>query len=113
MGDGGANLDLPNPAGSHPGMRFKDRTHPTMRELSDDELAQIERRYEQATGGPWRSFVEGREAMSGSDFIQTVGEDIYLSGATANDQDFIAAARQDVPILVAEVRRLRRLLAHP
>ena len=38
------------------------------------------------------------------------GDDIELRGATDADQDFIAAARQDVPLLVAEVCALRRLL---
>lgn len=80
-------------------------------ELTDDHLSEIERRCELATDGPWRSFVEGRDQMSGSDFIQTAGDDVYLSGATHEDQDFIAAARQDVPALIAEVRRLKRLLA--
>jgi len=36
-----------------------------------------------ATPGPWKSYVEGRDHFSGSSFIQTKGEDIYLSGATA------------------------------
>ena len=35
---------------------------------------------------------------------------IELSGATDHDQDFIAYAREDVPRLLAEVRRLRQLL---
>lgn len=82
-------------------------------ELTEDELSAIERRCELATRGPWRSFVESRDQMSVSDFIQTAGEDIYLSGATTEDQDFVAAARQDVPALIAEVRRLRRLLPAP
>jgi hypothetical protein len=38
------------------------------------------------------------------------GEDIETSGATTADQDFMAAARQDIPRLIAEVRRLRALL---
>ena len=37
----------------------------------------------------------------------TDGEDIYLSGATEADQDFIAGARQDIPALIDEIRRLR------
>jgi hypothetical protein len=76
-------------------------------ELGDEELAAIALRAERATRGPWRSFVEGWDAMSGSSFIMTEGEDIYLSGCTAEDQDFIAAARSDVPKLVTEIRRLR------
>jgi len=79
--------------------------------ISDDEIDEIKRRCTEATRGPWRSYVEGREEMSGSDFIMTAGEDIYLSGATVADQDFIAHARQDIPRLVAEIERLRKLLS--
>ena len=78
--------------------------------LSDHDLQEIKRRYEEATPGPWKSYVEGREHMSGDDFIMTGGEDIYLMGATVPDQDFIAHARQDIPKLVGEVERLRKLL---
>lgn len=78
--------------------------------LSEDDIRQIKLRSEHATPGPWKSYIEGREEMSGSDFIMTGGEDIYLTGATKADQDFIAHARQDVPTLLAEVERLRSLL---
>lgn len=68
-----------------------------------------------AQGGPWKSWVEGRDFLGGSNFIQTGqgsdrGEDIEMTGATIADQDFMAAARQDIPRLIAEVRRLRALL---
>ena len=80
--------------------------------LSEAELAEMLSRAKAATPGPWKSYVEGRDHTSGSSFIRTGpreerGEDIELSGATPADQDFIAAARQDVPRLIAEVRRLR------
>jgi hypothetical protein len=75
--------------------------------LSDERLAEIERRCELATPGPWKSWVEGRDHDSGDNFIMTGGEDIYLTGATVNDQDFIAGARQDAPLLIREIRRLR------
>jgi hypothetical protein len=75
--------------------------------LSEEEIEEIKTRFVCATAGPWKSFIEGREEMSGSDFIMTGGEDIYLSGATKADQDFIAHARQDIPRLVAEVERLK------
>ena len=78
--------------------------------MTDEELASIELRANQATEGPWKSYIEGREQMSGSSFIMTGGEDIYLTGGTPLDQDFIAAARSDVPRLVQEVRRLKLLL---
>ncbi|WP_244571230.1 hypothetical protein [Mesorhizobium carmichaelinearum] len=84
---------------------------------SDLELQDMEARAAAAQCGPWKSWIEGRDFLSGSNFIQTGegadrGEDIELSGATVADQDFIAAARQDIPRLVAEVRRLRGILDH-
>ena len=83
-------------------------------ELTEDELAAMEARCEAATPGPWQSWIEGRDNFGGDCVITTEGEDIYLlpppTLRAPYDQDFIAAARQDVPRLVAEVRRLRRLL---
>ena len=87
--------------------------------LGDAEIVAIEARCEAAAPGPWKSFIEGRDHDSGDDFIR-VGErsdqpDMYVHRsshegtrpASAPDLDFIAAARQDVPRLVAEVRRLK------
>ncbi|SCB30862.1 hypothetical protein GA0061099_1004527 [Bradyrhizobium yuanmingense] len=81
--------------------------------LTADEIEAIKARCEQATAGPWKSFIETRENISGSDFIQTEGEDIYLTGATEADQDFIAHARQDIPRLIAEIERLRTPTSSP
>jgi hypothetical protein len=81
--------------------------------LSTETLAEMEKRCAEATPGPWSSWVEGRDHYSGDSFIRTEGEDIYLSGTTAADQDFIAHARQDVPRLIAEVRALRAKLGLP
>ena len=76
--------------------------------MSRDDLLRILARCNAATPGPWRSYLEGRDHTSGSDFIRTGGKgDIELSGATHADQDFIAAARQDLPLLIEEVFRLR------
>ena len=83
-------------------------------QLDEADLKAIEDRCASASAGPWRSFIEGREQMSGSSFIQTGppdGPDIYLSGGTDADQDFIAAARQDIPRLINEIRRLRTAAA--
>jgi hypothetical protein len=90
-------------------MRHGETGSKTMSEdpLTDSELKEIESLCNGTTGGTWESFVEGRNNECGSDFIRTSGEDIELSGATVADQDFIANARQSVPRLVAEVRRLR------
>ena len=76
--------------------------------LTDAKLDEIERRCMAATAGPWKSFIEGRDHTNGDSFIQTGGEDIYLTGATRADQDFIAGARQDVPALLREIRALRQ-----
>ena len=78
--------------------------------MTEAELSEIEARCAAARGGPWQSWIEGRNHLSGQNVITTSGEDIYFSGADAADQDFAAAARQDVPNLVTEVRRLRALL---
>jgi hypothetical protein len=90
-------------------------------ELDDDELEQIERRSLSGTPGPWQAFVEGRDHYGGDDFIRTGGLDddaadmsIGLHVGTQavpvppEDLDFIASAKQVVPRLVAEIRRLRR-----
>jgi hypothetical protein len=73
-------------------------------------LSEIEGRCNLATPGPWKSYVEGRDHAAGDNFIMTGGDDIYLHGASVADQDFIASARQDVPMLVGEIRRLQSLL---
>ena len=78
-----------------------------MREITRQELDAMRGRCEAATAGPWQSFVEGRDHTSGSDFIRTGGSDIELAGATEEDQDFIAHAREDLPRLIEEVMRLR------
>jgi hypothetical protein len=75
--------------------------------ITAEMLDAMEGRCSAATPGPWKSFVEGRDHTSGDSFIRTGGDDIYLTGATLADQDFIAHARQDVPLLIAEIRALR------
>jgi hypothetical protein len=88
--------------------------------LTDNDLDEIEQRATAATPGPWEAFIEERHAIGGDNFIRTGGlddnqPDMYVSqylGTTsikvpAADLDFIANARQDIPRLVAEIRRLR------
>ena len=70
------------------------------------DLEEIRRRCEAATEGPWTSYIEGRDHVSGSSFIMTGSDDIELSGATVADYDFIAHARQDLPMLAEELERL-------
>ena len=85
-------------------------------ELADELLAKLEALDRAGESGPWMSMVEGRDHESGDDFIlvgtdEDRSEDIYVqrdSGpAIAVDLDLIAAARTYLPVLLAEVRRLR------
>lgn len=78
--------------------------------MSDEELALIKLRCEKATKGPWISYIEGRDHSCGSNFIMTAAEDIELIVVSHDDQDFIAHAKQDIPKLLKEVKRLKQLL---
>ncbi|MGZ3840350.1 MAG: hypothetical protein ACXVBR_11815 [Flavisolibacter sp.] len=79
--------------------------------LNEDELIRIELRCSKAQKGPWKAFIEGRDHESGTNFIMTGegterGGDIEMLGATVADFNFIAHAKQDVPKLIEEIRRL-------
>lgn len=79
--------------------------------MTDQELKEIEDRCNSATKRPWKSYIEGRDHESGDSFIQTGGEDIYIGNPLFdNNQDFIAGARQDIPNLIKEIRRLNQEL---
>lgn len=82
--------------------------------LSEMYLEEVRKRCEAATRGPWVSFIEGRDHTSGDSVIKRgpngLEEDLYLSGGTVEDQDFIAMARQDIPMLLDEIERLRQKL---
>lgn len=64
--------------------------------MSRERLDEIEARAKAATRGPWRVRAMSVRACES----QTVAWDI----AQRPDRDFIAAAREDVPWLVAQVR---------
>jgi hypothetical protein len=89
----------------------------------DAEIINMKQRYEATSVAPWVTFVEGRDfELGGSSFIMTGipkgdniwgesrGEDIYITGGTIADQDFIAHARQDIPMLIAEIERLKLMM---
>lgn len=85
--------------------------------ITEQELREIELRCMKAQSGPWKAYIEGRDHESGSDIIKTGesdqgGEDIEISGATQADYDFIAHARQDIPKLIEEIRRLKSREKH-
>lgn len=74
------------------------------------ELDKIFARQLAASSGPWSASLEGRDHTSGSSCIITPAGAIDLAGATDADIEFMAHARQDIPFLISEVRRL--LLGH-
>lgn len=78
--------------------------------LVDEALDAIERRTQATVPGPWVSYIAGRDYDGGPNFIMTGfgdsrGEDIELFSAEA-DQDFIAAARTTIPVLLDEIKTL-------
>ena len=84
--------------------------------LSDDILQIIRKRWEASSPGPWISSVEGRDHPLGGETVILRGEnreadDLYLIGGTIADYDFVANAKQDIPLLLAEIERLKKLLA--
>ncbi len=91
-------------------------------ELDDATLTRWLRLSQLADPLPWTSSVEGRDHESGDTFI-IVGapedrrEDLYLSRdsgpADAATHDLIAVARNALPLLIEEVRRLRSKLGEP
>jgi hypothetical protein len=81
--------------------------------LSKEYLAAVRQRCKAATEGIWISSVEGRDHPLGGDtFIlreenDKREEDLYLTGGTIADHDFIANAKQDIPLLLREIERLQ------
>jgi hypothetical protein len=83
---------------------------------SNEYLEEVRKRLEAATPGPWKAFIEGRDYLGGDSFIQRgplnseEDFDLYLLGATTADYEFIAHARQDIPILLDAIEHLKQLL---
>jgi hypothetical protein len=94
------------------------RQHDCMRVpgLSEETLLWLDDLSQRGEPPPWRAMREGRDHTSGSSFIMIGSqedrrEDMYVTrdsgSASQPDLDLIAAARTYLPLLVAEVRRLR------
>jgi hypothetical protein len=90
--------------------------------MDDRILDDLERLERVATPGPWMSSIEGRDHNAGDSVIlaaddpRQIDSDVYVSIRVDSsdwhpvgvaDQDFIAAARNAIPGLIAEIRRLR------
>lgn len=85
--------------------------------MTNEELQAIKARAEAATPGPWSKAWMWDYRVTG-DGVFALGEGPTTYGATLahaapqaeRDAAFIAAARADVPALVAEVERLRAIV---
>lgn len=82
--------------------------------MTEDELNVIEARCNAAAPGPWiywnERFIDAGAKHPDGDRLLSEGpyDDNYHNFSVA-DCEFISAARMDVPALVAEVRRLRKI----
>lgn len=81
--------------------------------LREEELAAIAARANAATPGPWyfvpvQADADRRDQVAPA-VLLSASEDLEICSTSWLDEDgaFIAAARQDVPALLAEVQRLR------
>lgn len=76
--------------------------------MGEEELKEILARAEDATGGPWLSSEE--VVRAGDMKIATLSTDWMSPYEARVNALFLAAAREDVPRLVEEIRRLRGYL---
>ena len=91
--------------------------------MTEQELNEIEKRCLSGTKGPWIPMIEGIIHTSGEDFIMTGvhqtndcknelrGNDLYIIDGTKEDLIFMANAKQDIPKLLAEIRKLKEELS--
>lgn len=83
--------------------------------MADERLAEIEARAQAATEGPWRVQSVRRADNEIGVFVAYVGSLAVLANepnkSEQEDATFVAHARTDIPDLLAEVRRLRAVLA--
>jgi hypothetical protein len=77
--------------------------------MTPEELEAIKVRCAQATPGPWGTY----HSLNGWHYTKPGSGPVRTTYEQARaDVEFIAAARTDVPALVAEVERLRAALSH-
>lgn len=75
------------------------------------DLDAIEARANAATPGPWGHYSTGSYVYATRTKVCQLEDPWIANGNQRNDAAFIAHAREDVPALIAEVRRLREELA--
>lgn len=76
--------------------------------MTNERLAEIDARWKVSSTGEWRVGIYNDQEADGC--VEVTGEglicDVFGVGGSSGDLDFIAAAHQDIPDLIAEVRRL-------
>lgn len=75
--------------------------------ISPEQLDLIEARADAATEGPWAEDHEGETAVTFRCYKIKQKDYPLMVIATDPDAEFIGYAREDVPLLIAEVRRLQ------
>jgi hypothetical protein len=81
--------------------------------ITKEKIDSIKDRCDSATSGPWIPSIEGRDHPLGGENVILRGVnrseiDLYLIGGTVADYIFVAHARQDIPLLIAEIERLQK-----
>lgn len=83
--------------------------------MTTEEIAQIERRASEATSGPWESSqMDVGYGVMTAHAVYGPHCEIHASIADCHlgcNAAFLAHARDDVPALIAEIRRLREIIA--
>ncbi len=82
--------------------------------LTEDQIAEIKKRADEATEGDWRvcsgytrtEIPVRRFSVAAFVGISEIGRDVVPDGVSEPDAKFIAAARTDIPLLLAEIKRL-------
>lgn len=83
--------------------------------MTEQELQAIKERVEKATRGPWKweqDFLDCEEFYSEDEheiITAGCGQNVGFVHIKGNDAEFIAHAREDVPTLIAEVKRYKEL----
>ncbi|WP_259406038.1 hypothetical protein [Shouchella clausii] len=79
-----------------------------MNRPTDEQWAEIRERCDKATEGPWKI---GRQSPNGLNNVGTTRGLLTAQTTDEKNAEFIAHAREDVPLLLAEINRLNRKLA--
>lgn len=75
--------------------------------MTEQEIREIEEREKAATPGPWRAVWTGNTVKSHRVYAEWTGNIACGISPKTGNADFIAHAREDVPRLLDEVKRLQ------